>query len=225
MKRLLLHSRWAQLLVAVLVLMSCGVGLVSILSRSREGARRFSCQSNLKGMALGIAQYRLDYDGRFPLKRVHSAQQVRVGRKHIDDYTIAYGWADAHYPYTRSSTNYTCVSEITFQYQFDATLPDFSDYWMNENLFGRHDKTLAAPQAVLLTGEGESSEDSTAQYSKKAISSLPLAKTLPEGYSQGPCFERHLGRANYAFADGHVKWLAKEEISTAPNQPYTFAPH
>jgi len=228
MKRSLLHSRWTQLLLVVLVLVSSAAIVFPILLRNRENARSASCQSNLKQVALGIAQYKQDYDGRFPLTRVHSIQKVRSKRKHPSnsDYSLAYGWADAFQPQIKSISILLCPAEISMPSQIgDATLPGFSDYWMNENLSGQRDKILSSPQRVLMFGDGEGSADSTSQYSKKTISSAPLVAAQQEGYTQGPCFERHLGRANYAFADGHVKWLAKEEISIAPNQPYTFAPY
>lgn len=228
MKRALLQSRWTPLFLIALTFISSAAIMFPIHLRNRVIARRASCQSNLKQVALGIAQYKQENDGRFPLTRVNSLEKVRAWRKHTGDmnYSLAYGWADAFQPYFKSLSALQCPGETSQSDSLtDPTLPGFSDYWMNENLSGQRDKNLSAPQAILLLGDGEGSADSTSQYSKKTISSAPLAANHMDGYSHAPCFERHLGRANYAFADGHVKWLAKEEISLAPNQPYTFAAH
>ena len=57
--------------------------------RARDNARRSSCQSNLKQIALGIAQYVQDYDEKFP---------------------PAKPWIDVLQPYVRSEQIFKCPS-------------------------------------------------------------------------------------------------------------------
>lgn len=199
--------------------------LFPVFAHKRELARRASCQSNLKQIGLGFMQYLKDYDNRLPLTRVNSLAKVKARRASPSDYETAFGWADGIQPYMKSVCVLNCPCEVTNSSNLsDPTLPGFTDYWMNENLSARRDETLIAPEAVLLLGDGEGSADSTSQYGKRALSTEPLVARHGD-YTQGPCYERHLGGANYAFADGHMKWLLREQISTARSAPYTFAPH
>jgi prepilin-type N-terminal cleavage/methylation domain-containing protein len=70
--------RSAFTLIELLVVISVVAILASILfpvfGRACENARRSSCQSNLKQIALGMNQYLQDHDGRFVLSFVdHNA--------------------------------------------------------------------------------------------------------------------------------------------------------
>ena len=76
-----------ELLVVVSIIALLAAILFPVFGRARKNARRTSCQSNLKQIALGIAQYVQDYDERFPL-----SLWVRTLPPSI---TGTYGWADA----------------------------------------------------------------------------------------------------------------------------------
>lgn len=54
-----------ELLVVIAIIALLAAILFPVFSRARENARRASCQSNLKQLALGLAQYTQDYDERF----------------------------------------------------------------------------------------------------------------------------------------------------------------
>ena len=53
-----------ELLVVVAIIGILAAILFPVFARARENARRASCQSNLKQIGLGIAQYTQDYDER-----------------------------------------------------------------------------------------------------------------------------------------------------------------
>ena len=55
-----------ELLVVIAIIAILAAILFPAFARARENARRASCQSNLKQMGLGFAQYIQDYDGRYP---------------------------------------------------------------------------------------------------------------------------------------------------------------
>lgn len=61
--------------------------LTNEFDRARENARRASCQSNLKQIALGIAQYNQDYDEKLPLAKP---------------------WIDVLQPYVKSEQIFKC---------------------------------------------------------------------------------------------------------------------
>src|SRR3954471_9579763 len=51
-----------ELLVVIAIISILAAILFPVFGRARENARRSSCQSNLKQIGLGIAQYSQDYD-------------------------------------------------------------------------------------------------------------------------------------------------------------------
>jgi prepilin-type N-terminal cleavage/methylation domain-containing protein len=51
-----------ELLVVIAIIAILAAILFPVFARARENARRASCQSNLKQIGLGIAQYTQDYD-------------------------------------------------------------------------------------------------------------------------------------------------------------------
>ena len=79
--------------------------------------------------------------------------------------------------------------------------------------------SLAATALTISLGEGNDGADlSDARYSFSA----PPPAWISTSYSP---LHRHRGGANYAFADGHVKWLKPALIGTASVKrgAYTFS--
>ena len=56
-----------ELLVVIAIIAILAAILFPVFGRARENARRSSCQSNLKQLGLGFAQYTQDYDELYPM--------------------------------------------------------------------------------------------------------------------------------------------------------------
>jgi len=197
------------------------------------------CPSNLKQIDLGIMMYSQDYDGRLP-------PAIFPGK------TV--GWANGLQPYVRSYPLFFCPLEeynedhpsiairisrffspatgISKKEIHQPDQPGFTDYWLNSNLAGVREseggsfftgknKKISNPEQIITLGDGDGkSPQSTASYSIDQI---------PESWrtsSDSPA-KRHLDGANYAFLDGHVKWLRPAQVSQLPpskkNPVYTFS--
>lgn len=157
----------------------------------RPNKLRVACQSNLKSIALSLKQYQQDSTGLFPLALGNNIPG-----------SDGYGWAGSAQKHLRSVQILQCPSENT-PAAFNTFSTGFSDYWFNGNLSGLRAAKLKYPSNTLLAGDGNSS---TAAYSVTAPDN-PLAPTWAN---------RHLNGANYAFADGHVKWLKPTVPSNGP---------
>ena len=132
------NSKRAFTLVEMLVVLGIFVILAALLfpmfARVREVPRRkVSCQSNLKQIGLGFAQYFQDYDDRFPPER-----GVNVVSS-LMPFPKPFGWADAIYPYLKSTQIFQCPSEKTAP-QNDAAKAGFTDYWVNARFSGAQEK-------------------------------------------------------------------------------------
>jgi prepilin-type processing-associated H-X9-DG protein len=172
--------------------------------RAREGARRDSCLNNLKQIAIAMAQYQHDYDNKFPPAFVGGPGLVAGAAS-------PYGWADNLYPYMKALGCNNCPTETS-----DSSLrelsPGYIDYWFNKNLSGRDAGKIKNTNSLLLLGDGGGGDNTNAAYSRNAIP--PAWLTTPNSPAR-----RHLGGANYVFADGHGRWIAAEKIKN-----FTFTP-
>ncbi len=95
-----------ELLVVIAIIAILAAILFPVFARARENARRSSCQSNLKQIALGIKQYTQDYDEKFPYAaNVDSTSSTApAGPGPI-------GWADGIQPYVKSIQLFQCPSD------------------------------------------------------------------------------------------------------------------
>lgn len=192
-----------------------------MFAHARENARRASCQSNLKQIGLGLLQYEQDYNGHLPpVKGVTFVPPKTV----MDMPTGVYGWADALYPYTKSTCLLNCPSDFFAAGNSSGVRPDKSgylDYYMNARLSGAKTSNPLAANTVL-AGDGIGDERATARY---ALSFPPDEKTVCGGYNNS-CESawHHLGGANFLFLDGHVKTLQPGEVSATKGDVATFAP-
>lgn len=173
-----------ELLVVIAIIALLAAILFPVFARARENARRASCQSNLKQIALGVKQYSQDYDEKFPIETVTTS-----------DPNI--GWAGTIQPYVKSEQIFQCPSSTTPP-PTAATLtgssgrlndPNFTDYYYNYNLGDQNEAILAYSSNTVMLGDGLGG---AADYNR----------TSTDNGGQ-----RHFEGGNYAFADGHVKWL------------------
>ncbi|MBV9867961.1 MAG: DUF1559 domain-containing protein [Abitibacteriaceae bacterium] len=161
-----------------------------------------SCASNQKQLMLGIMQYTQDYDEKYPLSCTNSA--------------ITRGWADALYPYVKSRQIYLCPLANATR---NSNQNDYTDFWFNNRLSGVPMRYLNRPPNTLVFGDGnDGSAQTDARYHLDSLPTPWLTDTTKPPY-------RHRGGAFYAFADGHVKWLTPDQITSRTGGGYTFAPH
>ncbi len=203
-----------ELLVVIAIIAILAAILFPVFARARENARRASCQSNLKQIALGVFQYKQDYDEKLPVVTIPYNDPPNVyGRD-------SYGWADAMQPYLKSTQIYQCPSEPTApgsSYLGNG----YTDYWINASAAGVSDAQFNAVSQTILLGDGDGAKSSADRYGSSSryivtagadlggygspatcttTLTTPVAPTLDKGAS------RHLDGGNYAYADGHVKW-------------------
>ena len=208
-----------ELLVVIAIIAILAAILFPVFARARENARRSSCQSNLKQIMLGVIQYTQDYDEKYPLAAAGS------GPSRVQ-------WPDLVQPYVKSTQVFFCPSHkssypITPQataFNYPSTWnPLYISYAANNWLFELGSgfnaiSTIAFPTKVVLAadwinsnGDGTGFESSNTATTSGSDSGGTATSGSP-GYKLAR--SRHLGGGNYAFADGHVKWVV------APDSPW-----
>lgn len=197
-----------ELLVVIAIIALLAAILFPVFARARENARRASCQSNLKQIALGIHQYVQDNDERYPLTG---------GWANPPTNTIRFGWAETIQPYVKSEQLLQCPSETTRGGNSQSS--SYTDYAFNrvigDNASGAHSSQLLYPASMVLAcdytsayvNSGYHGENPTAGGgADQPISSFTTVAAVTAANT------RHLEGANYAFVDGHVKFLLPTNV-------------
>lgn len=198
-----------ELLVVIAIIAILAAILFPVFARARENARRASCQSNLKQIGLGVAQYVQDYDERYP-------GWARSLNNPAGDSSDIW-WMAQIDPYTKSTQLFKCPSNSTQTVANNKN--GFPNYYA-ANYYG----PAANYGAVRGTENGDgvfcdtgapgihaSTIDSAA--TTISVSELRTGDTFlpPSGYDNNATafrlFSGHLATGNYLFADGHVKSL------------------
>ncbi len=226
-----------ELLVVIAIIAILAAILFPVFARARENARRSSCSSNMKQIALGIIQYTQDYDEKMPPRSNGLT-----------------GWRVLTQPYLKSTQLFSCPSNPNNS-RLGAEGGPTGPY--SEAVLGIHD-SYGAPQlrpnnnAALPAGVTSDSawrvDDGVSIASFDSPSQLLMVGETTADFSDIPIlntdwagnpnyvFSGHLGTGNWAYADGHVKSLIPTRTTnetpvnpvtvnqwTADNSPFTGA--
>ena len=177
-----------EIVVVIAIIMLLAAILFPVLGRARENGRRTVCSSNLRQIALGMQQYTQDNNRRFPP---------------VPDFSnVDEGWLSS------LSATLTSVAILQCPSESKKIEPSTTDYWLNANLLGKSDVRLRTPVSVVMLGDGEQSGAS--YVFPKDNNDVDPNRWKPDGaYAI-----RHFGGSNFAFADGHIKWLQPDKVST-----------
>lgn len=196
-----------ELLVVIAIIAILAAILSPVFARARENARRASCQSNLKQIGLGIMQYVQDYDEHYPVRYYNNWPS---GHEE--------GWSYLLQPYLKSTQILQCPSEPTSPgATFDSD--GYTDYWYSDYIgrtgqvagtAGVSAATFTAVSLTVMNGDGEKAVSNLGMHWDDWTNYVLVLGTAATRYTAA---RRHLDGANYAFADGHVKWLRPEKIT------------
>lgn len=222
-----------ELLVVIAIISILASILFPVFARARENARRSSCASNLKQLALGLMMYTQDNDGGLPVYRNHSSSGA-----------LTADWPKLYVPtidYVKNTQIYRCPSAPTYsqpashiygvQYGYtwaNGTTTNWAG--VKANYAGTsYIDAVPDPVRTCLLGDGWTDSSST-DPGRGAQQFRPTISTW-----NGLRPDAHLEGANYAFVDGHVKWLKMETVygamasgasgatrTTAPSLPIIF---
>lgn len=216
-----------ELLVVIAIIAILAAILFPVFGRARENARRSSCQSNLKQIGLGLAQYTQDYDERFPLSCYGSSTDQLDWSSRMAAYMgtrTSLGSSPSIFrcpsdTVTRdswvgpSARSYAAPNTIISHGNLPWSGTDYSSgYWPGRNLaqFPSPATTLALVEAPTTTNALGNVNGMFSSGPKKsgANSGTIVAQ---EADSMGVTTPIHLEGWNYLFIDGHVKWYRPEQ--------------
>lgn len=184
-----------ELLVVIAIIAILASILFPVFARARENARRASCQSNLKQIALAQMQYSQDYDEHLVPSAVYDNPKGLV-----------YGtWMYVLQPYIRSVQIFTCPSVSYAVYSGSPnTTQNNTGYAYYGRLSGIALASIDAPSSVAMFGDA-----GTLPTPAYAVNDHYYMMDWDESVADNavPPAAAHFDGANIAFADGHVKWM------------------
>jgi prepilin-type N-terminal cleavage/methylation domain-containing protein/prepilin-type processing-associated H-X9-DG protein len=198
-----------ELLVVIAIIALLAAILFPVFARARENARRSTCQSNLKQIALGVAQYTQDYDETFP-----QAYTAITGTPSI---------LATLQPYVKSTQIFSCPSDIYKANSVFSTMHSSYAFSIYLNAISGVTTTLRISSVaqvattVYAADSGLQTQNSSPWLiadtnSLKSVCLLLSQPSLSNALNAGDpnwCGPnpRHLETVNTMFVDGHVKAL------------------
>ena len=230
-----------ELLVVIAIIAILAAILFPVFGRARENARRSSCQSNLKQIGLGLAQYTQDYDERYPM--IYSYNST----------TPKQGWDGQIEPYlgikvtastTASAQIFVCPSDsipiatsLNFTVRRSYSMPwnntDSTATYNNQGntnpyigggyntsgsgyIQGRAISEVISPATTLMVVERPFASNAFGVTNGAGCNSPSGAPAIGNGAQtnaapSGLGTPIHFDGYNYLFADGHVKFQKPEQ--------------
>jgi prepilin-type N-terminal cleavage/methylation domain-containing protein/prepilin-type processing-associated H-X9-DG protein len=220
-----------ELLVVIAIIAILAAILFPVFARAREKARQTSCASNEKQIALAVLMYAGDYDDRLPMAQL-TGFTMSVGV----DYDPAY-WFAMVSPYIRNGSLLRCPSLDTNSYHWtdNGAWPDADDvsrslgirykdigygwnvgtrpgslmdglgaapWWDWQGCGIRSLGQLPVPSTTIMVGDIVWDWDMQSSFTFLCVFHLDTDANVLANW--------HNGGGNYAFCDGHVKYMSRE---------------
>ena len=189
-----------ELLVVIAIISILAAILFPVFARARENARRASCMSNIKQIALSSIMYSQDYDERLVPYQNTAAPIL--------------SWYQILQPYIKNNQVLFCPSDSNSDSSKPPIYNNISYGWnwyylcylpnSNFSSGGLSLAAISAPSETVMVGDSQGTVTGATAY---GIYSQTLLLSPP----------RHLGGMNMGFVDGHVKWFNVPGVLTATN--------
>lgn len=185
-----------ELLVVIAIIAILAAILFPVFARAREKARQNSCLSNVRQIATGCMMYFQDYD-----------ENVLHYRYEGDPPLTSFYWWRKLEPYIMNQQIWTCPSDATRAYGYGWAY-NFLGWAGRGGTQSTAATTLAEvthPAETIMVGEKRDGVVVYAPLNQSFINEYVLPRNA---------YDRHNEGSNYAFLDGHAKWLMGTETTT-----------
>jgi len=223
----IVHQSQGFTLIELLVVISIIAILLGILlpalNKARQQAKKLVCTSNMRQIGIAVQAYILDNNNRLPPSSCHITDP--------DQY-----WLKVLSKYTGEQLLFHCPSDKSNNFvDWDKPLSEQSDrryssfavnalldpvcfrYGGSTNRYNRVDSIRRPKYCVWISEAPETEDFQLADHIHPETweGSVEYAKTFI-------AWDRHLGKSNYLFADGHVETLQFEHTYKWPVRCYWY---
>ncbi len=187
-----------ELLVVIAIIAILAAILFPVFARAREKARQTSCLSNMKQLGLAFDMYCQDYDECTPIA-------------YLGPSWWADSWKARILPYAKNYQLFNCPSKKTADpptgsgiYGINAYIGEVGVYSMSLSVFTQPAETFALGE----NGDGDWVIEPNGAYCTPPWPDTGWVKAI------------HNNGSNFAFMDGHAKWLTLSDAHK--NDLYLF---
>lgn len=226
-----------ELLVVIAIIAILASILFPVFARARENARRASCTSNLKNLAVSVFMYAQDNDGKLVPRTTSKADGTETTdwnrfvpiQPYIKNWQIHFCPSAAGNPVLlHKAVNNGTPWATQYGFPVDAA-----------NAYGNRGRNMCAIPYSEKWGGGTNSVDAfpipslTCLLGETNYGSSTNTYYVESGYGSSGfgCVgttsvailnrDRHTEGVNFAYMDGHVKWIKKEAIDAVYNKQGT----
>ena len=192
-----------ELLVVIAIIAILAAILFPVFARARENARRASCQSNLKQIALGMMQYTQDYDNRFS-----PAQGTDVAHGDNPNSIVV-----TLQPYIKSTQIFICPSAPSVLPVLSPSGSEKDGRWVTKTADGwatASEGTYGINNLLNGISEGEVASSSLTPM----FFDCANYEAGDSGDGAVRAASRHLEGLNFAYVDGHVKFSPTKRLGS-----------
>jgi len=183
-----------ELLVVIAIIAILAAILFPVFARAREKARQTSCLNNMKQFGTAVLMYAQDYDEMMP--RVYVGGPLSYTLPNGSSYSGYLLWHTMLFPYIKNIQVYNCPSDTQ---RWTGQYTGSTSYGLNVyNHYGLSLSSFQAPAENMVFAEATGGD------------SYNLDGDLISGVSE--LHGRHNEGLNNTFADGHAKWMKKDNI-------------
>jgi prepilin-type N-terminal cleavage/methylation domain-containing protein/prepilin-type processing-associated H-X9-DG protein len=202
-----------ELLVVIAIIAILAAILFPVFARARENARKSTCQSNLRQMAMGMIQYVQDYDERMPQCR-YTPDSNQLPSPFTGT-PVNFSWPHLIAPYLKNTGVMKCPSDERARptYRGSTTKMEVWSYGRNYGYFEGDKKgagenlamsEIPLPAETIMIGEG----DDCNRIGPRQVHWPGNGNVSIDAQISVSLLEpRHMEGMNFAFFDGHVKWF------------------
>ncbi len=187
-----------ELLVVIAIIAILAAILFPVFARAREAARQSSCLSNTRQWGVAAMAYTQDYDETLP--------------PGANPPGVSGGWMGLLEPYVKNTQLRKCPSlPASYNYGYGWNYQNLGYYSGGSGTYSNWGVSLAAftkPADTILLGDnpdiGFWGANAVYCYGPTQLNTAGAATDDPV---LANIAHRHNGGGNYAFADGHSKWI------------------
>jgi len=196
-----------ELLVVIAIIAILAAILFPVFAKAREKARQSSCLSNIKQIGLAFMQYKQDYDEVWPL----NAYTVPSGAGSTYN-GVTELWYHMLMPYCKNSQMFMCPS-ATYN-AMPAVAGQTKPAYASASAYGWPAWHIGTTQYTLLSGVSDSQITNPSVWVCVGDADGYYRMTAQQDgvYNEAMISTRHNGGSNFAFCDGHGKWLSAQNV-------------
>jgi prepilin-type N-terminal cleavage/methylation domain-containing protein/prepilin-type processing-associated H-X9-DG protein len=230
-----------ELLVVIAIIAILAAILFPVFAQAREKARQTSCLSNMKQIGTAAIMYCQDYDER--TVRNWFGEEGFEATTAIGATPERYKWMDALQPYIKNTQIFTCPSAANLLYiprtalTPGQTTRQYGSYSYNRAYgqveiesdltpAGKSLAQFALPAETVWFAEAVGGGPYDFDFRWPDVASNPtITNTSPRKLASGPAeyiIERHQGRTNILWCDGHAKSASLNQLVQQNRQGYFF---